>query len=294
MMTSLPLAVRLGQLLGTAIACGFNLYAVILVIGVAAHYGWTTSIPYGLIGLQSPPILLSAAALYIMEFVIDKVPGFDAVWDAVHTIARPVAAGLLAAVALEALPVAGQAAGGLVAAAAALIAHLTKAGRRVSLHAAGRSRETVRASLLEDAIAIVLVAAALFVPVAGAILAALLLLALAVRGPSYWRAAVLGIRSVDARLRGFFGTPGWRERNDLPRHVAALVEPDELGIAPPRALRAAAHRIPGAGSFRNGWLVVQRDRVGFIYRAPIRARRYELPVHTIGSADSGLMMDTVR
>jgi hypothetical protein len=119
-------------------------------------------------------------------------------------------------------------------------------------------------------------------------------LALFLRGPPYWRAAVLGIRSVDARARGFFGTPGWRERGDLPRHVAAFVEPDELGLAPPRALRAAAREVPGAGAFRNGWLVIQRDRTAFIYRSLGGARRFDLSVRTVASADSGLLVDTVR
>lgn len=294
MMTSLPLAVLFGQLLGTAIACGINLYAVIVVIGLASRFGWTDAVPYGLSGLQSSVLIGSAVALYLIEFVVDKVSYFDSVWDAVHTIVRPVAAGLLAVVALDALPLAAQIAGGAVAAAAALVAHATKAGLRISLHASGRSREIVRVSLLEDVAAVALVAAVLFAPLPGAILAALVLLALIIRGPAYWRAAVLGIRSVDARARGFFGTPGWRERADLPRHVAALVEPDTLGLAPPRALRAAAHHIPGAGAFRNGWLVIQRDKVAFIYRAPIRAKRHELPVRGVGAAESGLLVDTIR
>jgi hypothetical protein len=293
-MTSLPLAILLGQLLGTAIASGINLYVVITLIGLASRFGWTDAVPYGLRGLENGVLIGSAVALYVIEFVVDKVAYVDSVWDAVHTIVRPVAAGLLAVVALDALPPGAQVAGGIAAAAAALVAHATKAGLRVSLHASGRSRDSVRISLLEDVVAVALVASVLLMPVPGAVLAALVLLVLAVKGPPYWRAAVLGIRSVDARIRGFFGTPGWRERDDLPGHVAALVEPDALGLAPPRALRAAAHEIPGAGTFRNGWLLIQRDRVAFIYRAPLRARRYEVPAGAIEAAESGLLVDTIR
>jgi hypothetical protein len=293
-MITQPLAILLGQLLGTALACGINLYATISLIGLASRYGWTDAVPPGLRGLESTVLIGSALVLYLIELAVDKVPYFDTIWDAIHTLVRPLAAGLLGALALEAQPLAFQIVGGLVAATAALMAHSAKAGLRIALHATGRSRLATRVSLAEDLLSVVLVMGVLLLPTVASVLAALGLLVLAVRGLPYWRAAILGARGFDARLRGFFGTPGWREREDLPAHVAALVEPDTLGIAPPRALRAAADHLPGAGGYRNGWLVIQRDRIAFVYRSPLGPRRIDLRGHAVGTAHPGFLVDRIR
>jgi hypothetical protein len=293
-MINQPLALLLGQLLGTALACGINLYATVTLLGLASRFGWTDAVPPGLRGLENGIVIGSAAVLYFIEVVIDKVPYVDSIWDAVHTVIRPLAAGLLAALALEALPTGSQILGGLAAAAAALMAHATKAGYRIALHASGRSRKAIRISLVEDLLAFLLVAALLITPAFATALAAVGVLLLAFRGLPYWRAAVLGIRGLDARIRGFFGTPGWRERADLPPHVAALVEPDALGIAPPRALRAAADHLPGAGAYRNGWLVIQRNKVAFVYRSLLRPRRIDLPAPAVCDPRPGLLVDALR
>jgi hypothetical protein len=293
-MITQPLAILLGQLLGTALACGINLYATVPLIGLASRFGWTHAVPPGLRGLENGILIGSALVLYLIELAIDKVAYLDTIWDAVHTLVRPLAAGLLAALALEAQPLALQIVGGLAAAAAALMAHCAKAGLRIALHASGRSRLAVRISLAEDLAALLLVAAVLLVPTVASILAAAGVIFLAVRGVPYWRAAILGIRGYDARLRGFFGTPGWRERDDLPPHVSALVEPDSLGIAPPRALRAAADHLPGAGGYRNGWLVIQRESIAFIYRPLFRPRRIELRGHAVGAATPGFLVDRIH
>jgi hypothetical protein len=55
--------------------------------------------PYGWVAL--PPqyqvfdnnwIIGGALVLYVVEFVADKIPWVDSVWDAVHTVIRPSAA----------------------------------------------------------------------------------------------------------------------------------------------------------------------------------------------------------
>src|SRR5258708_40174074 len=39
----------------------------------------------------STPVLTIVAVLYIIEFVADKVPAVDHVWDVIHTLIRPAA-----------------------------------------------------------------------------------------------------------------------------------------------------------------------------------------------------------
>lgn len=79
-------------------ASGMRLYAVLFLTGAAGWLGWV-SLPPGLQILQNPWVLGAAGFGVVAEFLADKVPGVDTLWDAVHTLLRiPAGAALAAAV----------------------------------------------------------------------------------------------------------------------------------------------------------------------------------------------------
>ena len=41
-------------------------------------------------------IIATALGLYVIEFVADKIPWFDSIWDAVHTAIRPLGGAVIA------------------------------------------------------------------------------------------------------------------------------------------------------------------------------------------------------
>jgi hypothetical protein len=84
--------VLIGQLLGTAFACGLNLYATIAVLGISARLDLLAELPPGMRGLENGVVIGIAAAFYLVEFVADRIPGVDHAWEAVHTLIRPAAA----------------------------------------------------------------------------------------------------------------------------------------------------------------------------------------------------------
>src|SRR5438876_929937 len=85
----------LGLALGAGFSSGLNLYATVATLGLLQHFG-VLHLPPGLQPLAHPWVLGIAIALYLLEFVADKIPYFDTVWDAVHTFIRPPAAASLA------------------------------------------------------------------------------------------------------------------------------------------------------------------------------------------------------
>lgn len=288
-----PSAVLLGQLLSIAFACGLNLYATVALLGLASRLGWMAGLPPGLRGLENSIVIGSAALLYLFEFVIDKVPYIDSVWNALHTFIRPTSAALLAFFALEGAPGEIRIAGAMLAGGAALASHGAKAGLRLLLRGARKWSRTVL-SVIEDLLAIGLAMAALTHPTAAVgVVAATLLLMLAF-GPLLWRASVLGIRAAAALLRGFFGTRGWREGKAVPTALRGLLDAPELGAAAPRAARAAVRGIPAAGGYRNGWLVVDGRRRMFLYRALFRPRRADFPADLRGRSRPGLLTEVVE
>jgi hypothetical protein len=274
--------ILIGQLLGAAFACGLNLYATIAVIGLSARFDLLAELPPGMRGLENGVIIGMAAGLYLVEFVADRIPGVDHAWEAVHTLIRPAAAGLLTALALQGAPLSLQVGAGAAAAIVALAAHGMKAGLRLIatpcwLDEAGRLRPRrslarTGVSLLEDAAAVGIAISALLYPSVSVFVLGASLLLLLIAGPRLWRAALLGARAVVARLRGFFGRPGWRTRAQLPRTVRGAIPAEPLGSSPVRGLSAAVRGLPRAGAYRHGWLIFTCDGPRFVYTSWFRSR----------------------
>jgi hypothetical protein len=132
-------------------ASGLRLYAVVFLTGLAGFMGWI-ELPRGLQILQTPLVLWASGAMVAIEFLADKVPWVDSLWDAVHTLIRiPAGAALAGAVfggdhAQWALVAA--LAGGTLAAAA----HTAKASTRAAVNTSPEPFSNVAVSLLEDGI----------------------------------------------------------------------------------------------------------------------------------------------
>lgn len=151
--------------LGAAWASGINLYAVVLTLGLLDAAGWIT-LPPELQPLSSPLVLGIAGTLYVIEFIADKVPGIDHLWDTVHSFIRVPAGAVLAAAAMGQVDPEWTIAAGLAGGTLALGSHLTKASTRAAVNLSPEPFSTWTVSLLEDIAAIGAVLTALFFPVA--------------------------------------------------------------------------------------------------------------------------------
>jgi Domain of unknown function (DUF4126) len=76
-------------------ASGIRLYAAVFLTGLAGYLGWVP-LPAGLHVLQQPALLFVSGTLLAVEFVADKVPWVDSLWDSVHTFIRIPAGAALA------------------------------------------------------------------------------------------------------------------------------------------------------------------------------------------------------
>jgi hypothetical protein len=164
----------LGRTLGFSFAAGINLYATIAVVGLAARYDWV-ALPPQYEAFAHPWIIGAALALYAVEFVADKVPWVDTLWDAVHTVVRPLGGALIAVTALGETSPAVEALVALLGGTVAAGTHLTKAGARVAANTSPEPLSNWTLSLGEDLLVVALGLLALQHPVAAlAIVVALL------------------------------------------------------------------------------------------------------------------------
>lgn len=288
-----PLVI-LGQITAAAFAAGLNLYLIVAALGLSSRIGLIPALPPGLKGLENAIVVASAIALYIVEFIVDKIPHADSVWDAAHTIIRPLGAALLTFLALEAAPLGYQLAGSAFAGLVALASHGTKAGLRLLLNTApSRTRNTV-VSMGEDLCAAALAAIAMLYPVAALIVAAAAAVLLLLLGPRLWRVVGLGMRAVGARLRSFFGHRGWRTLDDVPARLRVLVPPLDLGQGQHRTLRAGVRGMPGVAAYRAGWIVLAYDTASFVYSARFRGRSCPMPRLVEPRIRRGLWTDAIE
>jgi VWFA-related protein len=126
----MELLAGLGRTLGFSFAAGINLYATVALLGLASRFGWV-ALPPQYKAFDHDWVIYTAIALYLVEFLADKIPWIDTIWDALHTFIRPVGGALIA---VTTLGDASPAVTGLTALLGGLVAgstHITKAGTRV-------------------------------------------------------------------------------------------------------------------------------------------------------------------
>jgi len=159
-----------------AFAAGLNVYATIAVIGLSGRFA-LVSLPESLRVFENPWVIGIALAMYAIEFVADKVPWFDSVWDAVHTLIRPLGGAFIAMTAIggDASPAATTIAA-LVGGSTALTTHLTKAGARAAANTSPEPFSNWLLSLGEDVVAVSISYVALTHPVLALTIAGTLLL----------------------------------------------------------------------------------------------------------------------
>ncbi|MEO7158827.1 MAG: DUF4126 domain-containing protein [Vicinamibacterales bacterium] len=182
----MELLATLGRTMGFSMAAGVNLYATVFILGLASRYHWV-QLPDQFKVFDNPWIIGAAGVLYAIEFIADKVPWVDSLWDSVHTLIRPVGGAVIAVASLgDASPVmtAGIALlGGLVSASS----HATKAGTRVAANTTPEPFSNWFLSLAEDAFVIGLSFLTLKFPLVALGVSVVIVLVIVMTARSIWR-----------------------------------------------------------------------------------------------------------
>lgn len=129
------------------------MYATVLALGTMARLDWVV-LPGGLEVLANGWVMGASGALFAGEFVADKIPGFDLVWNALHTFVRIPVAALLAYGAGEHLSPGMHLAVTCLGAGIAAAAHGSKMAARVVVTPSPEPVSNVALSVGEDGVAI--------------------------------------------------------------------------------------------------------------------------------------------
>jgi uncharacterized membrane protein len=139
--------------MGSAWLSGINLYATVLTLGLLQRYH-LVHLPGHLSYVSSWWVIGVAAFFFIVQFIADKIPAVDSVWDAIHTFIRIPAGAILAASAFADFDPAVRLLALLAGGTLALSSHGTKAATRLAANTSPEPVSNIGLSLLEDALAI--------------------------------------------------------------------------------------------------------------------------------------------
>lgn len=188
--------------LGLAAAAGLNAWAVLLLF-----HGLVRLLPQDFPGpvtafLASPFVFQLALVLFLAEFIVAKIPLADRIWEAVHTLLRPIVGALLALACVATPSWPARTGVALLAAVVALGTHAAKSTTRLTSTAATRGFTQFALSLAEDIVAVALAILLFFQPWLTALVLSALLVLLLTHGSRVQHAlAVLFFRLQHPRRR---------------------------------------------------------------------------------------------
>ena len=139
-MDTLPLVIANGW------ASGISAYAVVFIAGLLGRSGLADTPA----ALQRTDVLIFVGVLLVVEFVADKIPYVDSLWDSVHTVIRPTIAAILGVLIAGDASTLEQALAATGASVTALLSHLAKGGLRLAVNTSPEPVTNVGTSLAED------------------------------------------------------------------------------------------------------------------------------------------------
>ena len=258
----------LGIALGLASLAGLNLYLTVFVTGLAIQQQWidiSQTYP-DLAILAHPAIIAIAGVLYLLQFFADKIPWVDSLWDAIHTVIRPIGGAFLAIRVLGTPDPVFDVVIALLAGGVTLATHSAKAGTRLIANHSPEPFSNIALSVTEDAA----VVGGLFLinkdPILALIVFSLILIAIGYFGPKLFRAAKVHAWLIWRKV----ASPAADQLDaELPRalphelditfHTVNL-DNDRVSWAVP-CISTGARNIP-ANLF--GWLVATESRTGSV------------------------------
>lgn len=193
-------------LIGSGWASGVNAYLTVAMLSLLGRAGWDR-VPDA---LESNGVLTAALVLFAIEFVADKVPLVDSLWDSVHTAVRPAIASVLGVLFAGDAGSSGldEALSGGGSGAMALASHAVKAGLRLGVNASPEPLSNILVSLTEDGLVAGVVALLVDHPVVAAVIAVVLLIAGATLAILLIKRIRRALRLLQRRLGGPPAAPG--------------------------------------------------------------------------------------
>lgn len=271
---------KLGMVLGLSFISGINLYATVAVVGFCTKYRLVEGLPAEFGILAHDAVIFVAILLYVLEFLVDKIPGLDTLWDLLHTLIRPLGGAMLALVQVGEASPALEVIAFMVGASMASAAHVSKAGVRLIINTSPEPFSNILVSLAEDVGAFGLAYMSLAHPKLGLVITLVLLALIAFLMPVMLRTVRMLFSAIMFKVKCFlWKETAWTTARSMPYQLDVAFEQQRL---PGEKLLwtgpAYAVRFPGLR--RSAALQVMITNKGFLilHRHWFRRQFFRLPL----------------
>lgn len=180
--------IDIARALGFSFTSGVNLYATAAILGLAVRYGWV-DLPAQFQVFDNDLVIYGAIGMYLVEFVADKIPWLDSLWDTVHTVIRPLGGALIAVAAMGEASPGVEVLVALLGGSVAATSHFAKAGSRAVVNTSPEPFSNSIISLMEDLLVFALGLLALLFPIVALIVVGALLFVILYFSVRLFRAA---------------------------------------------------------------------------------------------------------
>ena len=303
---------QLGTALGIGLLSGIRLYLTILGIGAAIRFHWIAldASQSGLAILSDWRVMTVAGIACAIEFIADKVPWVDSMWDSLHTFIRPVGAMILGARAFMHTDPAVQAMLAILCGGLALSGHSAKAAARLAVNHSPEPFSNIALSLAGDAAVPVATWTAFHFPLLTLGFVAVFVILFAWLAPRVSRALRLEMAALSAALGRWFGgsdqgqAPSFGTGFPLPREFQDALRPLPENVlsevrskaGEPRfemGVRAAATKSLNGLNQSIGYLSVTDDQLVFVTRRLLRDKVWSVRIGEISKAtwSGGVFLD---
>jgi uncharacterized membrane protein len=134
-------------------AAGISVYLAVGLLGLCGFFGWI-GLPGQLAVFANPLIFSLAFIVFAIEFIADKVPYVDSVWDSVHTVIRPLGGIGIGYLAGTEHGLVVQTAYAMLAGTMTLNMHTAKAAGRLAINASPEPFSNIAVSTVEQGLVI--------------------------------------------------------------------------------------------------------------------------------------------
>jgi hypothetical protein len=152
-LTAIPPVELAALLVSICFAAGLNVYATLATLGLLARAG-VIVLPDSLEIVGHWWVIGASGVLFALEFVADKIPAVDLIWNAAQTFVRVPVAALLAFQATSQLGLGSQLVAGVLGSVVAFAAHGTKLAARAAVTPSPEPLSNVGLSAVEDVAAV--------------------------------------------------------------------------------------------------------------------------------------------
>jgi hypothetical protein len=255
--------------LGLAALSGLSLYLTVFSTGLAIHLGWLhLANQYSSLSiLGEPPVLIISGVLFALEFFADKIPWVDSIWDAIHTLIRPIGGALLAARAFGSTSPLFDVLVALMGGTMSFASHSVKTGTRLMVNSSPEPFSNIAVSSAENVFVIGVVALLWHYPVWVFICLVVLLAVAFYFLPKIWRSIWIRLWFIARKLNY---RPSRRPVETLPHRLPGRYETVLRRLTNSEVtVKWAVPCISGKGKFlepnRFGYLVASNEEPGKVY-----------------------------